>query len=83
MNNVGGFLYKIIPSLFIMRSPLFISFSFLSTSMRILADWENNGYIPKMHTCEGMGSFPELTFKEIPLQAKSLAIIVDDPDAPG
>ena len=59
------------------------SFTSLSSSMKILADRENNGYLPKAYTCEWAGSFPELTIKEIPSSAKYLAIVVDDPDAPG
>ncbi|MCX6823102.1 MAG: YbhB/YbcL family Raf kinase inhibitor-like protein [candidate division SR1 bacterium] len=51
--------------------------------MKILADWDNNDYLPKAHTCEGVGNFPTLTIKEIPLSAQCLVLIVDDPDAPG
>jgi Raf kinase inhibitor-like YbhB/YbcL family protein len=40
----------------------------------------NNGYIPVKYTCLGQGASPPLTFSNIPAEARSLAIIVDDPD---
>ena len=51
--------------------------------MRVFADRENSGYLPKAYTCEWVWDFPTLTIKEIPLSAEALAIIVEDPDAPG
>jgi len=39
--------------------------------------------IPKKYTCEGEDASPPLSFAEIPGGAKSLALVVDDPDAPG
>jgi Raf kinase inhibitor-like YbhB/YbcL family protein len=41
-----------------------------------------NQPIPKVHTCEGKDVSPELAWSAIPAGAKSLALIVDDPDAP-
>jgi Raf kinase inhibitor-like YbhB/YbcL family protein len=41
-----------------------------------------NQPIPKVHTCEGKDISPELAWSGIPPGAKSLALIVDDPDAP-
>ncbi len=42
----------------------------------------NNGEeIPSMFTCDGEGINPELIFKDIPKETKSLALIMDDPDA--
>ena len=38
--------------------------------------------IPRRHTCEGEDSSPELVWAGRPETAVSLAIIVDDPDAP-
>jgi Raf kinase inhibitor-like YbhB/YbcL family protein len=38
--------------------------------------------IPPKYTCEGGDVAPELRFSGIPQQAKSLALIVEDPDAP-
>lgn len=38
--------------------------------------------IPPKYTCDGSNTRPELNFSGIPAEAKSLAIIVDDPDAP-
>ncbi|MDX8407748.1 MAG: YbhB/YbcL family Raf kinase inhibitor-like protein, partial [Mariprofundaceae bacterium] len=38
--------------------------------------------IPSLYTCEGSDISPPLQFSGIPAAAKSLALIVDDPDAP-
>jgi len=39
--------------------------------------------IPKKHSCQGEDVSPALTWDGIPAEAKSIALIVDDPDAPG
>jgi Raf kinase inhibitor-like YbhB/YbcL family protein len=44
--------------------------------------FKHNENIPATYTCDGSDNVPPLTFSEIPSQAKSLALIVDDPDAP-
>ena len=41
-----------------------------------------NGPIPAKHTCEGDDRSPPLAWRGAPAGAKSLALIVDDPDAP-
>ena len=38
--------------------------------------------IPKKYTCEGDDRSPPLAWSGVPASAKSLALIVDDPDAP-
>jgi len=45
--------------------------------------FENNAYMPAKYTCEGQGVNPPLIIKDIPAGTKSLALIADDPDAPG
>lgn len=44
--------------------------------------FEPNGTIPSQYTCDGKDVNPPLHIEKIPPEAKSLAIIVDDPDAP-
>jgi len=41
-----------------------------------------NGSIPAAHTCDGRDLSPPLAWSGVPAGAKSLAIILDDPDAP-
>ncbi len=42
----------------------------------------HNGAIPKAYTCEGRDISPPLAWNGIPGAARSLVLIVDDPDAP-
>lgn len=44
--------------------------------------FENNGYIPSKYTCDGMNINPPFLIENVPASSKSLALIVDDPDAP-
>lgn len=41
-----------------------------------------NGIIPSRYTCEGEEISPPLEFSGIPQNAKSLVLIMDDPDVP-
>lgn len=38
--------------------------------------------IPGLYTCEGIDQPPPLSWADVPAQAKSLVLIIDDPDAP-
>ncbi|MGH7447617.1 MAG: YbhB/YbcL family Raf kinase inhibitor-like protein [Longimicrobiales bacterium] len=40
------------------------------------------GSIPREHTCEGADTPPPLEWSGVPADTRSLALIVDDPDAP-
>src|SRR5215207_1815910 len=42
----------------------------------------NGGEIPTVYTCEGKDVSPPLAWTGVPDGARSLALIVDDPDAP-
>lgn len=45
--------------------------------------FEDGGNIPSKFTCDGKDVSPPLSLSEIPGAAASLALVVDDPDAPG
>jgi len=51
--------------------------------MKIESDvFVNNGKIPVRYTCNGEGMQIPIKISDVPKDAKSLALIVDDPDAP-
>ena len=45
-------------------------------------EFKNNEPIPAKFTCQGNGINPQLEISGVPAEAKSLALIMDDPDAP-
>jgi len=53
-----------------------MSFALKSTA------FSNGGEIPRKYTCSGENVSPALNWTEPPGHARSLALIVDDPDAP-
>ena len=44
--------------------------------------FQERGEIPSAHTCEGADTAPPLAWSGVPADVKSLALVVDDPDAP-
>ncbi len=79
----------------LMKTLIITFMGFLISPLLVLADpgsndlrltstaFEDNGGIPKKYTCNGEDINPPLTIKNVPAQAKSLALTVSDPDAPG
>lgn len=72
-----------------MRKVIFLLFIFLITKLAFCADmklasiaFKDNGLIPSKYSCEGQDINPPLAIEGIPQSTKSLALIVDDPDAP-
>jgi len=52
-------------------------------SMQITSPaFEHNGAIPPVYTCDGKGMQPPLMFSGVPPGAKSLVLVMDDPDTP-
>ena len=45
-------------------------------------NFSHNKDIPTGYTCEGADKSPQLSWGSVPEKAKSLVLIVDDPDAP-
>jgi Raf kinase inhibitor-like YbhB/YbcL family protein len=46
------------------------------------SSFKEGGEIPRRHTCQGQDLSPALAWSEVPAAARTLALIVDDPDAP-
>jgi len=54
-----------------------------TTTMHITSPvFEQHGIIPAKYTCDAADISPPLAWRKIPQDAKSLVLIVDDPDAP-
>ena len=45
--------------------------------------FQDGGLIPAKYTCDGANISPPLAWSGLPITTKSVALIVDDPDAPG
>jgi hypothetical protein len=45
-------------------------------------DFADGAMIPERCTCDGSGVIPQLIISDVPSNAKSLALVMDDPDAP-
>ena len=59
------------------------SFAAGGARMKITSSaFQEGGNIPPKFTCDGGDSSPPLRIAEIPSGAKTLALVVDDPDAP-
>ncbi len=52
-------------------------------SMKLTSSaFQNNAEIPSKYTCDGEGISPPLEIKDVPKNAKSMVLIMDDPDIP-
>lgn len=55
-----------------------------ASNMKITSPaFENNGNIPAKYTCDGQDTSPPMEIEGVPPSAKSIVLIIDDPDAPG
>ncbi len=74
---------------------LLLAFALITTVQQVLGEeasemamvltspaFVHGGEIPSRYTCDGEDISPPLQWKGVPAQARSLALIVDDPDAP-
>ncbi len=52
------------------------------SGMRLTSTFEHNGAIPVRYTCDGANVSPPLTISDPPAGTVSLALVMDDPDAP-
>ena len=52
------------------------------SDVELLADFPDHGPIPFEHSADGGGTAPSLRWTGVPQRARSLVLLVEDPDAP-
>jgi len=67
---------------FLISSIIFVEAKDMGTLKLSSTAFKHNDSIPSKYTCDGADVNPPLVIENAPLTAKSLALIVDDPDAP-
>ncbi len=77
---VGAML--LIAGLFSLATPKVPSVKAPTNMLLTSPSFKNNEFIPDKFTCDGGDINPALEIANIPPEAKSLTLIVDDPDAP-
>jgi Raf kinase inhibitor-like YbhB/YbcL family protein len=55
----------------------------LPESIQVSTPFADGAQIPVRYSCDGENRSPELTWSGVPAGTASLAVVVDDPDAPG
>ena len=69
--------------MFFLVSPIiFMEAKDMGTLKLLSPAFKHNDSIPSKYTCDGADVNPPLVIENAPLSTKSLALIVDDPDAP-
>ena len=55
----------------------------VATDIKVTTNaFANNAAIPRANTCDGPGTTPTISWDAVPAGTKSVAVVVDDPDAP-
>lgn len=67
---------------FVVSPVIFMEAKDMGTLKLSSSAFKHNDSIPSKYTCDGADVNPPLVIENAPLNAKSLALIVDDPDAP-
>jgi Raf kinase inhibitor-like YbhB/YbcL family protein len=78
----GGSSRRIAPILLAVQALLMADADIAMALTLTSTSFEPGGKIPSKYTCEGDDISPPLAFGNVPDGAESLALIIDDPDAP-